>query len=165
MEVQDVRPQPENPEIHEEPKEQTSKVPHDSMVTVRLSEPPEGVKEHRPEEFKVQEEEIREEGAEEEMATDMLHNRSSQVSRPLSVRTSNLSAVTAEEISPLSPDVEDIQLRKRTPQSMPARRGSDSSDGEDGQVNWAELEKTEEQQPRDQDSEDVSSYTLSILLG
>lgn len=37
-----------------------------------------------------------------------------------------------------------------------SRRGSDSSDTSVEEVNWEELEKTEEQQPRTQDSDDVS---------
>lgn len=38
-----------------------------------------------------------------------------------------------------------------------SRRGSDSSQDSAEQVNWEELEKTEEQEPRDQGSDDVSS--------
>jgi hypothetical protein len=38
-----------------------------------------------------------------------------------------------------------------------SRRGSDSSEASEGGVNWEELEKTEEQEPRDQGSDDVSS--------
>lgn len=37
------------------------------------------------------------------------------------------------------------------------RRGSDRSDSETESVNWEVLERTEEQEPRDQDTEDVSS--------
>jgi hypothetical protein len=44
------------------------------------------------------------------------------------------------------------------------RRGSDSTeDSGDGEVNWAELEKTEEQEPRDQDSEDVSGNFRLVI--
>ena len=38
---------------------------------------------------------------------------------------------------------------------LEARRGSDSSEESTGEVNWEELEKTEEQEPRDQGSDDV----------
>jgi hypothetical protein len=44
-----------------------------------------------------------------------------------------------------------------------SRRGSDSSDAsvEGGDVNWEELERTEEKEPRDESSDDVSGYTIS----
>lgn len=38
-----------------------------------------------------------------------------------------------------------------------SRRGSDSSEASAAEVNWEELEKTEEQEPRDEGSDDVSS--------
>jgi hypothetical protein len=46
-----------------------------------------------------------------------------------------------------------------------SRRGSESSDAsvEGGGVNWEELEKTEEQEPRNESSDDVSSRTCSFV--
>ncbi len=42
-------------------------------------------------------------------------------------------------------------------QGAKSRRESDSSEGSSDEVNWEELEKTEEQEPRNQGSDDVSS--------
>jgi hypothetical protein len=49
---------------------------------------------------------------------------------------------------------------ERNPES---RRGSDSSEAsvEGGGVNWEELEKTEEKEPRDESSDDVSVLLCS----
>ncbi|QSZ33545.1 hypothetical protein DSL72_005113, partial [Monilinia vaccinii-corymbosi] len=44
-----------------------------------------------------------------------------------------------------------------------SRRGSDSSDASVEEVNWEELEKTEEQQPRSQDSDDSTALLLARL--
>ena len=45
-----------------------------------------------------------------------------------------------------------------------SRRGSDSSVSESEEVNWEELEKTEEQEPRDQDSDDVGFIAVTSEL-
>lgn len=45
-----------------------------------------------------------------------------------------------------------------------ARRGSNKSDSETESVNWEVLERTEEQEPRDQDTEDVSTPLLPHCL-
>jgi len=44
-----------------------------------------------------------------------------------------------------------------------SRRGSDSSDAsvDGGDVNWEELERTEEKEPRDESSDDVSGHAIS----
>ncbi|OBT84261.1 hypothetical protein VE02_06974 [Pseudogymnoascus sp. 03VT05] len=44
-----------------------------------------------------------------------------------------------------------------------ARRGSDKSDSETESVNWEVLERTEEQEPRDQDTEDSTALLLARL--
>ncbi len=44
----------------------------------------------------------------------------------------------------------------RSSRERESRRGSDCSEGSAEEVNWEELEKTEEQEPRDEGSEDVS---------
>lgn len=46
--------------------------------------------------------------------------------------------------------------RMVVPGGKEVRRGSDRSDSETESVNWEVLERTEEQEPRDQDTEDVS---------
>jgi hypothetical protein len=55
--------------------------------------------------------------------------------------------------------------RMEVPGVKEARRGSDKSDSETESVNWEVLERTEEQEPRDQDTEDVSPpLTMNHLL-
>jgi hypothetical protein len=119
-------------------------MPHDSMVTVRLSEPPTltvdtNVLEHAnidtieltkgqdgPE--IMQEEESTQE---ESPRITMVDPNGNEVTSP-----------TGSEFA-ASRDGE-------------SRRGSDSSEASGEDVNWEELEKTEEQEPRDEGSDDVS---------
>lgn len=151
-------------EGHAESTDETSKLTHDSMVTVRLSDTPAQLIGNNPEEIIEEEGETKEttdtDGTEAQ-TSHMTNQRSSGASQALSVRTSDLlTAAAAEEMSPISPEMVDIQLPKRTTRTTDERRGSDSSGSDGEQVNWEELEKTEEQQPRDQDSEDVSSLYI-----
>ena len=119
-------------------------MPHDSMVTVRLSEPPTltvdtNVLEHANRETLehikgqddpeiIQEEESTQE---ESPRITMVDPNGNEVTSP-----------TGSE-SAASRDAE-------------SRRGSDSSEASVEEVNWEELEKTEEQEPRDEGSDDVS---------
>lgn len=114
-------------------------MPHDSMVTVRLSEPPtltvntailDGHNEvagNRQEDITQDEEEQEQE----ESPRITMMDPNGEVMSP----TGSESAVSDDGES---------------------RRGSDSSEASEGGVNWEELEKTEEQEPRDQGSDDVS---------
>jgi hypothetical protein len=43
-----------------------------------------------------------------------------------------------------------------------SRRESDTSGSETEEVNWEELEKTEEQEPRSESSDDVSNFLLPL---
>jgi len=128
---------------------------HDSMVTVRLSETPS---------LKVVTQsmamsEKQQDGSGEDIP---LHTPDSTIDSKEDLETtlpSGHSMPIAGKIQNMDSPQEtgDEQLRVDADE----RRGSDSTeDSGDGEVNWAELEKTEEQEPRDQDSEDVSGKIL-----
>jgi hypothetical protein len=125
---------------------------HDSMVTVRLSEPPTltvdtKVLEHgnrdTVEHIKGQEvpELIQEEEStqEESPTITMVDPNGNEVTSP-----------TGSE-----------SVASRDPES---RRGSDTSEESAEEVNWEELEKTEEQEPRDEGSDDVSQIDPQCKL-
>lgn len=116
---------------------------HDSMVTVRLSDP---VPPNR-------------------MSVMSIHKELPKV--PVGEETLNYGFDTVTVGSPgvvgvsssLAKELEDI------PESTRERRGSNSSESDDDegeQVNWEELARTEEKEPRDQGSDDVSLIILSI---
>lgn len=120
-------------------------MPHDSMVTVRLSEPPnltvdtsgleghmniEGLRDGLAKD-NIQEEDEDIQGGEEESPRITMMDPNGEVMSP-----TGSESVASEAAG--------------------SRRGSDSSEESEGGVNWEELEKTEEQEPRDQDSDDVS---------
>lgn len=123
---------------------------HDSMVTVRLSEPPA----------------LHLDTAISSSANS-IHNRDSQdtagetsPNTPLekveedteeSPRITMIDPNGNEVLSPSGSDTADSQAGG-------SRRGSDSSQDsiDGGGVNWEELEKTEEQEPRNESSDDVS---------
>lgn len=124
--------------------EATPSLPHDSMVTVRLSEPPEVTIN--------MEEQTEKETTITASPPEVPDEEGSDSDKILTIQTSNLGVVSQEDDSPKStvdevPQIIDTEVR----------RGSESSvSSGEGQVNWEELEKTEEMEPRDQDSEDVS---------
>jgi hypothetical protein len=132
---------------------------HDSMVTVRLSEPPidapviAGKSAEEGEALEQEKSSEQEDSAEEDGLNEMEDTEPDKESprRPLS-RTSHLSIVTTQIVA--EPNYE-REIREAG--NYDYRRGSVASIASVGeQVNWEELEKTEEQEPRDQDSEDVS---------
>lgn len=106
---------------------------HDSMVTVRLSEPQLSIN------TKAQEQ-VLEEGDAQEVSSKSEKTDETNESPRITTQDPNGN----EAVSPVSEDGD-------------FRRGSDASDNSDDQVNWEELEKTEEQEPRDQGSDDVWS--------
>jgi len=121
---------------------------HDSMVTVRLSEPPPVLTVdtrtniiQRGRKDTIGEEDIRDGDVvrEEESPRIMMMDPDGEV----------LSPTGSESASDRNPE---------------SRRGSDSSEAsvEGGGVNWEELEKTEEKEPRDESSDDVS-LCLSMI--
>jgi hypothetical protein len=120
-------------------------LPHDSMVTVRLSEPPTPDLEKQSSTLA----DFHEESTI-EVVTDAPGRVSRSICRTRSSRHSSVISVTDETAEALS--------------FSAIRRASHSSTSSaEGDVNWEELEKTEEQEPRDQDSEEVSQ-SLSILI-
>jgi hypothetical protein len=131
-------------------------LPHDSMVTVRLSEPPSLTV------------------VTQSMAMSEQQQDGSGEDIPLHMPDSNIDSEEDLEITLPSGHSMSIAgegqnvglLRESSHEQLQVdadeRRGSDSTeDSGDGEVNWAELEKTEEQEPRDQDSEDVSEKFLA----
>jgi hypothetical protein len=140
--------------------EVTPPFPHDSMVTVRLSGPPEVI---------VKTEEANSEDRHSEEVATVPSPRTSTIaphpeespdsSKTLTIQTSNLEDVPIADATPDSIVDEEAQT-----EDSEIRRGSESSvSSGEGQVNWEELEKTEEMEPRDQDSEDVS-LVLAVTI-
>jgi hypothetical protein len=142
-------------EVHREQESESAQqiLQHDSMVTVRLSEPPpaltvdtstsitQRVRKGTIEEGRRTEDVVRDgQTPDEESPRIMMMDPNGEV----------LSPTGSESVS------------ERNPES---RRGSDSSEAsvEGGGVNWEELEKTEEKEPRDESSDDVS-LLCPILL-
>lgn len=126
-------------ELHDEPAVETEDhsmedktIAHDSMVTVRLSETPLTINTNVGGAQEIQQESAAtiEEVDEESPRITMMDPNGNEVTSPSG-------SESAES------------------QDGESRRGSDSS-ADSEQVNWEELEKTEEQEPRDQGSDDVS---------
>lgn len=126
---------------------------HDSMVTVRLSEPP-----HLPaltvntatNLHKVVQGKQLNDGVAEYMEKDAQEEQ--EESPRITMMNPN-----GEVVSPSGSE--------SGSENGENRRESDSSEGSDGEVNWGELEKTEEQEPRDEASEDVSLPAHQFLRG
>lgn len=111
---------------------------HDSMVTVRLSEPQLSINTKAGEE-------MAEDDDAQQVSADGAELDDTNESPRITMQDPNGN----ETESPCSQDAE-------------SRRGSDSSEGSD-RVNWEELEKTEEQEPRDQGSDDVwASHSAQV---
>lgn len=123
---------------------------HDSMVTVRLSEPPSltvdtqaGLVMAEPE----QDLAITTPIPEVDDIAELDQTPPSRTSRPADVSEDEVD--TPSRMSEIS-----------SPADSDERRESDSStESSNNGVNWEELQKTEDEQPRDQDSEDVSNST------
>lgn len=131
---------------------------HDSMVTVRLSEPPIltlDTKRHS-----------------DKIITDEELETSEEINTPTDRRQTIMSImdVTGKEaetgsledsprITMVDPNGNEVPTptgsESAESEQNGSRRASDSSDTSVEEVNWEELEKTEEQQPRNQDSDDV----------
>jgi len=135
-------PLPVAQHVDEDDSTMDSHSPHDSMVTIRLSEPPPTLtvdtasNVHRA----IQQRQIPEIVAESaEMNTIEEREESPQITM----------------IDPNGDVVSPSGSESGSDNNGESRRGSDSSDTSE-EVNWEELEKTEEQEPRDQGSDDVS---------
>lgn len=141
---------------------------HDSMVTVRLSEPPILTLDTKRYSDRIH--------TKEELET------SDEVNTPTVNRqtimgimdvTGNETGTGTQEDSPritmVDPNGNEVPTPKNSESAESehngSRRGSDSSGTSMEEVNWEELEKTEEQQPRNQDSDDVRiRKTRSYLI-
>ena len=142
------------PEAEIEKKEESAHqiLQHDSMVTVRLSEPPPAL-------------------TVDTRANILGRGRKATVGEEAGIQDVVRDVETPEEESPritmVDPNGEVLSptgsesASERNPES---RRGSDSSEAsvEGGGVNWEELEKTEEKEPRDESSDDVSVPLYSL---
>jgi hypothetical protein len=142
------------PEVEIEKKEESAHhiLQHDSMVTVRLSEPPPAL-------------------TVDTRANILGRRRKATVGEGAGMQDVVRDVKTPEEESPritmVDPNGEVLSptgsesASERNPES---RRGSDSSEAsvEGGGVNWEELEKTEEKEPRDESSDDVSFPLCSL---
>ena len=153
IEIEEVLSE-EEIEIEEIPREEEieqtapQSLTHDSMVTVRLSEPPPALT----------------------VVTGSLRKEHTHTSGEQSSSKREETPDTAagdgriEEESPritmMDPNGEVLSptgSESTSERDVESRRGSDSSEGsEGGGINWEELEKTEEQEPRDESSDDVS---------
>ncbi len=132
-------------------------LPHDSMVTVRLSEPPSLTV--VTESMVMTEEQGDDSTKDMPLVTpDSNFDSNEDLETPLPVGHTMSVGAGDENTSPIR-DTSD----ERSIVDADERRGSESTDDSgDGEVNWAELEKTEEQEPRDQDSEDVSGNFMTF---
>lgn len=113
--------------------DRTNEMTHDSLVTVRLSEPQLTIDTKTGEEIPDEIDRFEETAADAEL------------------NDANESPAIAMR------DPSGNETESARSQGAELRRGSDSSEGS-GQVNWEELEKTEEQEPRDQESDDVRAF-------
>lgn len=111
---------------------------HDSMVTVRLSEPPVlSVDTHVRPPSQREDSPVQAEATPEREAPDL--------SPKITMMDPN-----GNEVASPSGSESEMESRRES------RRGSDSSDESGEGPNWDELEKHEEEEPKDQDSDDVS---------
>jgi hypothetical protein len=141
-------------EVHREQESESAQqiLQHDSMVTVRLSEPPPALTVDTSTSITQR---VRKGTIEEGRRTEDV--RDGQTPDEESPRIMMMDP-NGEVLSPTGSE----SVSERNPES---RRGSDSSEAsvEGGGVNWEELEKTEEKEPRDESSDDVS-LLCPILL-
>ena len=130
-------------------------LPHDSMVTVRLSEPPSLTVITQSMTMSEQQQD----GSGEDIPLD---TPDSDIDSKKDLETT-LPSGHSMSIAGEDQNMDSLQEigDERLQVDADERRGSESTeDSGDGEVNWAELEKTEEQEPRNQDSEDVSGEFL-----
>lgn len=132
---------------------------HDSMVTVRLSEPEPALggsaasgtasSAKLGEKVEVDESSDKDEDEEEDEAKTTATEQIAGGVIPEEDESDDTDADTVYETEIARMEVPGVKEKE-------VRRGSDKSDSETESVNWEVLERTEEQEPRDQDTEDVS---------
>lgn len=126
----------------------SSHIPHDSMVTVRLSEPP-----ALHVDTNLQQKDAIE-NKKEELDTPGILLEEAEEDIEDSPRITLVNPNGNEVLSPSGSESPASRIDRFS------RRDSDSSEAsmEGGGVNWEELEKTEEQEPRSENSDDVSTH-------
>lgn len=131
----------------------SSHIPHDSMVTVRLSEPPAL---HVDTNLQQTDHIDSKKDAEPDTPSILLEEAHEDIED-----SPRITLVNPNGSEVLSPSGSESPTSRHDEFS---RRDSDSSETsmEGGGVNWEELEKTEEQEPRSENSDDVSTYLLLI---
>ncbi|TAQ90009.1 hypothetical protein B7494_g1651 [Chlorociboria aeruginascens] len=142
---------------------QSTPMAHDSMVTVRLSEPPSLTvntavgTEHaglgREEKIQDTSDPAR---IEEQKTPDIHLEDAEDEHRETSPRITTMDPNGNEVTSPTGSE-------SGGSQDGESKRASDSSEASEGGVNWEELEKTEEQEPRDEGSDDSTALLLARL--
>lgn len=131
---------------------------HDSMVTVRLSEPPSL---HLNTTISATASDAHNKDLEEKKGVQTPNIMLEEVEEDAEEESPRITMMDPNGNEVLSPSgSESIGSRDRE-----SRRGSDSSDAsvEGGGVNWEELEKTEEQEPRSESSDDSTALLLARL--
>lgn len=130
---------------------------HDSMVTVRLSEPLPALTVDTSILRKDHKDIIGEDGGGEGAGTPDILLGDGEVQEEESPRITMMEP-NGEVLSPTGSE-------SASERNAESRRGSDSSEGsvDGGGVNWEELEKTEEQEPRDESSDDVRLFSYLFL--
>ncbi|TVY81752.1 EVI5-like protein [Lachnellula suecica] len=152
-------------------------LPHDSMVTVRLSEPPAPTPTPPPAPQPTLTVDTSVPNA--AAIVSALTPDEIEIENTVSLQTPNITLEDVHEVSPQDPEESpritmmdpngNETVSPMTPASAlsadsESRRGSDSSEAsEPGEVNWEELEKTEEQEPRDESSDDSTALLLARL--
>jgi hypothetical protein len=148
-------------ELQSEDEIEAQAMPHDSMVTVRLSEPPPlkvdttVLAEQIEEEYRqvVEDKDIRGHSMPDILLDD--------VDVGIQEYSPRIIMVDASSIRAASPTGSEGGVSQN---GIESRRGSDTSVIPEGEgVNWEELEKTEEQEPRDQGSDDSTALLLARL--
>lgn len=126
-----------------------SHVPHDSMVTVRLSEPPPPALHV---DTSLPSKEIEDKKERELDTPDIIHEKEEEADED-SPRITTIDVDGNEVLSPSGSE-------SPASQHDLSRRGSDSSEAsmEGDGVNWEELQQTEEKEPRNENSDDVSLH-------
>ncbi|TGO38214.1 hypothetical protein BHYA_0079g00130 [Botrytis hyacinthi] len=139
---------------------------HDSMVTVRLSEPPVLTLDTKRHSDNIMTNEELETSEEINTPTDKRQTIMS-IMDVTGKETETGSLEDSPRITMVDPNGNEVPTptgsESAESEQNASRRASDSSDTSVEEVNWEELEKTEEQQPRNQDSDDSTTLLLARL--
>ncbi|KAK6606234.1 TBC domain-containing protein [Botrytis cinerea] len=153
-------------EVEERVHQEGQAMQHDSMVTVRLSEPPILTLDTKRHSDKIITNEELETGEEIITPTD----KRQTIMSIMDVTGKDTETGTLEDsprITMVDPNGNEVPTptgsESAESEQNGSRRASDSSDTSVEEVNWEELEKTEEQQPRNQESDGSTALLLARL--